>query len=478
MLIAMMSVCRKTIWGLVFLWLCVATVYAADGGLTVYPAPAGVALNSDFTVKVRQPGANWQTVDCYLIHVNNNTLRRVEAASMGYFDMDGPVEVEVTYNKGAVKKARVRPLACNIATHISGHTLSFTLGGPCNISVEVNGDLYHNLHLFANPMQGPAPQGADEISFGPGVHTLEGGRLMVPSGKTVFVAGGAVLKGQLVVSKASHVRIIGHGMIDLMVKAGVKIANSKNVLVDGVICSQCPTGGSDSVTVRNVKAISYYSWGDGMNVFASSNVLFDGVFCRTADDCTTVYGTRNGYVGGCRNITMQNATLWCDVGHPILVGTHGNAPHPDVLENLTYRNIDILEQNEPQINYQGCMALNAGDNNLIRNVRFENIRVEDFTRGQLLNLRVFFNRKYCAAPGKGIENVYFKNITYTGHHAELSIIDGYDDSRKIRNLVFDNLKINNTLICDSMPTKPGWYQTADMARFAIGEHVEGLRFIK
>lgn len=28
-----------------------------------------------------------------------------------------------------------------------------------------------------------------------------------------------------------------------------------------------------------------------MNVFASNNVLFDGVFCRNSDDCTTVYGT-------------------------------------------------------------------------------------------------------------------------------------------------------------------------------------------
>jgi hypothetical protein len=81
---------------------------------------------------------------------------------------------------------------------------------------------------------------------------------------------------------------------------------------------------------------------------------------------------------------MQNSTLWADVGHPILIGTHGNTPNPEILENLNYINIDILDQKEPQLNYQGCLSINTGDNNLIRNVRFENIRVEDFRQGQLL----------------------------------------------------------------------------------------------
>lgn len=102
--------------------------------------------------------------------------------------------------------------------------------------------------------------------------------------------------------------------------AGISIINSRNIYVEGLITTQCPTGGSDSVTIRNVKAVSSYGWGDGMNVFASNNVLFDGVFCRNSDDCTTVYATRMGFHGGCRNVTMQNSTLWADVAHPILSG--------------------------------------------------------------------------------------------------------------------------------------------------------------
>jgi polygalacturonase len=135
--------------------------------------------------------------------------------------------------------------------------------------------------------------------------------------------------GQVLIERARDVKLLGRGMIDPSIKEGIRIANSKNVYVEGIVCTQCPIGGSDSVIIRNVKSISYYGWGDGMNVFASNNVLFDGVFCRNSDDCTTVYATRKGFVGGCRNITMRNSTLWADVAHAIEIGLHGNPPHPD-----------------------------------------------------------------------------------------------------------------------------------------------------
>ena len=114
---------------------------------------------------------------------------------------------------------------------------------------------------------------------------------------------------------------------------------------------------------------------------------------------------------------MQNSTLWADVAHPIMIGIHGDAVHGDTIEDLRYVNIDILDHKEQQLDYQGCFAINAGDNNLIRNIRFENIRVEDFRQGQLVNIRIFYNKKYCAAPGRSIENVLFRNITYQGSHA-------------------------------------------------------------
>ena len=452
-----------------------ARIACAQDQLVTYPAPQGAELKNDFTVKVRQPGGEWH---------------HVELASLSYFDFDGEAEVSVTSNKEEIKTARIRPLSYGITPQTDRRTLTFKLDRPRNLSIEINGDIFHNLHLFANPIDrnNPLKPGMNPkklkkdrnlIYFGPGIHQLPGDTLDIPSGKRVYVAGGARVLGSLRVKNATDVKIQGRGIVHPAGRGeGVYIINSNHVEVEGIITTQCPVGGSDSITINNVKAISSYGWGDGMNVFASNNVHYDGVFCRTSDDCTTVYATRKGFSGGCRNITMQNSTLWADVAHPIFIGLHGDVTNCDVIEDVSYTNIDILDQKEKQIDYQGCMAINAGDNNLVRNVRFENIRIEDFRQGQLVALRICFNKKYCAAPGRGIENILFKDITYNGTNAELSIIAGYNEERKIKNIRFENLCINGEVIYDDMPGKPKWYKTGDMAHFFIGEHVEGVTFTK
>lgn len=459
-----------------------------ENKLELYPAPQGAALKNDFIVKVRQGNAEWRTIDTYIVKVDEvtETRHQVQKASMAYFDFSGKVEISVTSKHGPIRTGCVRPLSYQINPVIKDSTMTFTLDCPRNLSVEVNGDIFHNLHLFAGPIDPDKPdvsskrkrkKNKDLIYFGPGIHYLPENVMDIPSGKTVYVAGGAIVKGCLRVRNAHDVKILGRGEVHPDERgAGISIEHSKNILVDGLITTQCPTGGSDSITIRNLKVISSYGWGDGLNVFASNNVLFDGVFCRNSDDCTTVYGTRMGYTGGCRNITMQNSTLWADVAHPIFIGIHGNVDKPEILENLNYVNIDILDHKEKQIDYQGCMAINAGDSNLVRNVRFENIRVENFREGQLLNLRIFYNKKYCKAPGRGIENVLFKDIVYNGTNANLSMIIGYDDKRKIKNVTFDNLRINGKHINDNMPNKPDWYKTGDMARIFIGEHTENITY--
>ena len=122
---------------------------------------------------------------------------------------------------------------------------------------------------------------------------------------------------------------------------------------------------------------------------------------RNSDDCIAIYGHRCRYYGNVKNVIVQNSTLWADVAHPIFIGTHGDPAHPDTLSNIKFTNIDILDHNEAQLDYQGCMAINAGDANFVKDVRFENIRIGNIRRGKLVNLRVMYNRKYNTAPGRG-----------------------------------------------------------------------------
>jgi hypothetical protein len=178
---------------------------------------------------------------------------------------------------------------------------------------------------------------------------------------------------------------------------------------------------------------------------------------------------------------MRNSTLWADIAHPIFIGLHGNSERGDTIENLRYENIDILGQAEPQVDYQGCMAINCGDNNLVRNVVFDNIRIEQIHQGSLLQVKVGYNQKYCAAPGRGVENVTFRNIRYKGEpygggREGASIINGYDDERKVKGITFEGLKINGRLLHDKMKGKPAWYSTADYIPMYVGNHVENVVF--
>ncbi|MBC8097645.1 MAG: glycoside hydrolase, partial [Akkermansiaceae bacterium] len=228
-------------------------------------------------------------------------------------------------------------------------------------------------------------------------------------------------------------------------------------------------GQSRNLTIKNLRAFSCKGWSDGIDLMSCSDVLVDGVFMRNSDDCIALYGHRWDFYGNTTNVVVQNSTLWADVAHPIQIGTHGDPKSPNTIGDLVFRNLDILEHDEPQINYQGCLSINVSDENLARDILFEDIRVEDFAQGQLVNLRVTYNRKYATAPGRGIENVRFRNVTYTGSHANVSILAGYDESRAIKNVIFENLVINGLVITDKNSVR-------EAGRFHIGEHVEGVVF--
>lgn len=480
---------------LVLFILAMLPMVSARGELVTYPAGPDVRTLDDFSVEVRQDGGPWQSVAVYPVKVDEvrDTRHCAETASMAYFDFDGTVEVRVTDNRGRIEQSRIRPLSYGIRHTVEDSTMTFALDRPANLSVEVNGDIFHNLHLFANPIDSLRPsardikraggKGSRLVYFGPGRHVIDGGELRVPSGTTVYVDGGARVVGRLVADSVENVRFYGRGEIHPEGRGeGIYIRNSRNVRADGVIVTQIPTGGSDSVSIRNVKAISSYGWGDGMNVFASDNVHYDRVFCRNSDDCSTVYATRKGFRGGCRNITMENSTLWADVAHPIMIGLHGSAAEigpdapADTIAGIVYRNLDILDHKEKQIDYQGCFAINCGDNNVVRDIVFDDIRVEDFREGQLVNIRIFFNKKYCAAPGTCVQGVLFRNVSYDGSNDNLSIIAGYDENRRVSDVTFENLTINGRRISDDMPGKPKWYKTSDFANIFIGEHVDNVVF--
>lgn len=463
-----------------------------------YAAPQGAPLKHDYEISVRpRDSKEWTSIDTYMAKVNasvGNGSHRVSEISYAQFDFVGNVFVKVTTKGRKFKTARIRPDYKGVITNIENDsTIQFTLFQPENLSIEFDGDIAHNLLLFTSrpPLQveearkGAEAQKRTFVYYAPGIYRQDS--IVAESNTTYYLAGGSYFTGTFALNNVENVSILGRGIArPPRGFEGVHVYNSRNVKVDGMIVNTCPIGGSTDVIIHDVRSISHPSWGDGMNIFASSNVTFDRVFCRNSDDCTTVYATRKGFVGSSSNITMKNSTLWADVAHPIFIGLHGNAVLSDRLAenpeagdsctNLRYSNIDILGQCEPQIDYQGCLAINCGDNNLVRDVTFDNIRIEEIERGSMVNMRICNNEKYCKAPGRGISNVTFSNIRYNGKEPELSIITGFDQERTVSNIVFDNLRINGRHIHDKMKGKPGWYKTSDLMRCFVGNHVNKIIF--
>ena len=456
--------------------------------LFAYPAPEGAPLKHDYDVFVQALGSKeWTKIDTYMAKVNaptGDSKHRQSEISYAWFDFTGSVKVRVVTKNKKYGNVRVRPdYRGVIANRQNDSTVQFLLFQPENLSVEFDGDITNNLLLFTSkPViakeeaeRQAKTEGRRFTYYAPGLYTQD--TLRVASNTTVYLAPGAYFTGTFAIEDAHDVQILGRGIArPRSGYEGCHVHRSQRVLIDGLTVNTCPVGGSDGVTLRNVKSISHPGWGDGLNVFASQNVLYERVFCRNSDDCTTAYATRKGFSGNCRNVTMRNATLWADVAHPIFIGIHGNSERGDTIENLRYENIDILCQSEPQVDYQGCMAINCGDNNLVRNVTFENIRVEQIHQGSLLQVKIGYNQKYCTAPGRGIEGVRFRNIRYNGTQPYLSVINGYSENRKVKDITFEGLKINGRRLYDKMKGKPAWYATGDYIPMYVGNHVENVVF--
>ena len=463
--------------------------------ITTYAAPEGAPLKHDYDVFIQPRGQKeWTKIDTYMAKVNApqaDGSHKISEISYCFFDFTGDVFVRVITKNKKFKTARIRPdYRGTIANAQNDSVVQFLLFQAENVSVEFDGSITDNLLVFTSKPtiskedaeKAAKSQGRTFRYYAPGLYTEE--TIKVPSNTTVYLDGGSYFSGTFAIEDAENVSILGRGVArPERGYLGCRVYRSKNVVVDGLILNTCPIGESSQVTLHDVRSISHPQWGDGLNIFGGcSDILYDRVFCRNSDDCTTAYATRKDFNGSVRNVRMTNSTLWADVAHPIFIGLHGNPQVGDSIVNLKYDNIDIICQSEPQVDYQGCLAINCGDGNYVKDAVFDNIRIElpglVTKHASIAQVKVGWNQKYCTAAGAGVENVLFRNIRYYGAQPNMSVITGYDAQHRVKNVTFEGLKINGRSISDDMPDKPKWYSTADYVPMFVGSHVENLKFVK
>lgn len=470
----------------------------SSGSIRVHAVPEGVAASNDFVVQARITGSDtWSTLPSYSAHGAEQNLTRNQfnlhpftISSLDY--NQGPLDVQVQYKAGVVHSALIRPVSLGIEAAVEGDVISFTLDRHADLMLEINNDKWQALHLLANEIDENAPTKDSENVwyFGPGLNNgsayakVDGGNLSVPSDTTVYLDSGAFLNARILLNDVSNSGIRGHGFLYNSPNGGaILIERSSNIFVEGVTSLNATgfsltTGEAKKVHINRYRSFSSHGNGDGLDFFCSQDILAENCFLRNSDDTLAIYGHRWDYYGETRNITLRDSVLLPDIAHPINIGTHGNPEDPETLSGIHISNIDILDHNESQMWYQGCISINAGDANHVADVLVENVRVEKITKGQLVNLRVMQNGRWTTAPGGSIRGVTIRNLELDLANSEVvnpSQILGYNSTRNVQNVTFENLRVGGQFVHEGM-AMPAWFQVSDYVPLFANEHALNVSF--
>lgn len=469
--------------------------------------PDGVLTHQDYAIKARPLHSvkrDWTSIAPILAEVGSLELSANAVSArktcVTSFDVDCPVEITVTFAVGNISKAEILPSKLAIAAElVNNTTVRFALHEPRDVMLELNGNKWTAVHFFVNQIDLLAPTCDTESIwyFGPGVDNgtayarVVDGKLRVPSGKTVYLATGAYLTAGLHFEDVADAAVRGHGFIYkakatnfIWEKQGaVLVERSSNIRIEGVTSLMANgfsllAAQSSGVHIHRYRSISSCGNGDGLHFLCTSNVHITKCFLRNSDDTIAVNCGRWEFSGDSRNYEISDCFLLPDIAHPILVGTHGTFDRPTLIENIRISDIDILDHCENQLWYQGCIALNAGDGNLLRNIKIEDVRVRRISKGQLFNIRVMQNAIWTKGPGRGVRDVLIKNLlleTKGGGEVYPSQILGYNEERNVQGVKFENMKIGGRVIHSDME-KPRWYMVEDFVPVFVNEHVDGLQF--
>jgi hypothetical protein len=441
----------------------------SEGKVVTYPAPAGETLSTDYQVQ-----AEGQKVDVYTARVLDPPFAGKEydyggPYSFANFDISGPVTVRITSPR-SLRNTVLRPQSAAVRMTVDDeHTLSLTLDRPCKFSVEPDGRK-GPLLLFANPLETKAPKEGDPnvVYFGPGVHKPE--KILLKSGQTLYLAGGAVVKAE-VLAEGSKIRILGRGILDgsdWEWRKGplgnlIGIRNSSDVEVNGITLRGSShwtivPRNNRQVTIRNVKICnSRVQNDDGINPCNSQDVLITDCFIRSDDDCVALKGLDfSGANSNVERITVENSTLWCDRARIFLLGHESRA---EFMRGVTLRNLDIIHFT------MTAFLLEPGEDMHLEDVTAENIRIHGEGQREFIRLRPVVNQYMRKKVPGFIQSVRFRNVTLEGKGGEYLVqIEGADPQHDVRDVSFENVSILGARLTEnSSPVK-------------IGQHTKDIHF--
>lgn len=358
------------------------------GAEVIYPAPAESKRAADFQV--------W---------VNGHEVFVYESAVAPFvqFSFSGRAEVKVALKPGVtfpadlayaawgktirptpfsppIKELDVRPKRLGLQPAIAGNELTFALDAPANLSVEVNRNLSRPLLVFACPLEEHPPQPGDPHVryFAPG-KVYDVGRLALQNNETIYIAGGAVVRGAILADGVSEARVMGRGILDgsddqKVPWALVETRNARKIQVEGIVILNDRSWTiiprhSEDIQFLNIKMIAWNNNSDGIDVVGSKRVRIAHSFLRNNDDCLAVKAMGAAPDTDVAGLEVLDTVLWnAAAGNALEIGYELRTKS---VRDILLRDCDVIHADG------AAMSIHNADMATVSNVRFENIWVED-----------------------------------------------------------------------------------------------------
>jgi hypothetical protein len=439
-----------------------------SGEIVTYPGPSGIAPSDQYSVKLQQDGWDYDSF-VYITRAQWKT-NQSKTTSWTSFSFSGAVDVSVTKLKGSFESCRVLPTGYRIKPNIDGNTAKFAINRPCHIAVEFDEDITHPMLIFANPIETDKPDREDSntIYFAPGVHNV-GDRFTIGEGKTVYLAGGAYVKGKFFSQDASNIVIRGRGILsgEEFEKGGSHLIEingwkTRNTLIEGITLINSPhyniSMDGFHNTVGNVKMISWYFSTDGVNT--GRDGLVEKCFFKVNDDALKLYFS---------NMVVRDCVIWqLENGAPFQISW--NMPSDNSGFHVSNIHVIRAEHRWDNDNLAIFDAIHGGRGHM-RDYLFENIQIEN------ADWRLFFitiqpNEFADPAGGFGqISHLIFRNITVDGSMKKQNTIRGQGAEHQVYNVTFENIKVNGKYITNA---EDGNFEidpeSTKNIRFLVGEN--------
>lgn len=384
------------------------------------------------------------------------TVLYTNVADFATFECDGEVTIEVSVIEPAsmpLKGVKVRPLSRNIAASLDGMSFSFKLAGPSNLMIDVEG--HKPLLLYANPPETANPGEKPGVRYFKAGQVYEVGELVLEKNEHLYIEGGAFVRGVIRSLESENVVLAGRGIIDggyyqgergrrTVLLDACRGATIRDLIVINPTTWMTLLGGCDDVRVQNYHEIGECVGSDGVDIVGSRNVLIEGCCLKNNDDCVVVKAfdprhwnpdVRGNWCRDVENVLVQNCVFMNDrAGNVIEIG---HELRTDTIRNITFHDCDCLHCHGSG----AVFSIHAGDRATVRDILFENIRVEHYW-DNLVDFRVMksqFNRDEQRGQ---IRNVTLRNITV--HQANynpgysMSVIGGWDKDHTVDGVMFEN----------------------------------------